>query len=671
MTPQWCPFPLGAGHEWLEADGRGGFASGVVTGPRTRRYHALLLPVCEPEGRRFVMVSDVEAVVITPAGEFALGAQRYAGGVMVPARDEPAARAICVAFTPEPWPAWRWILPDGTTIDATVIVQHGGPATLSTWTCVAAPGVGPVTLRVRPFLAGRDYHALHHENPGFRWEGVAAGPDRWKFSPYPGVPDVVLASNGAYAAAPHWYRGFEYPEELARGFDATEDLAAPGTITWSLADAGGVIGDPAQLICAACGPGIPAPLPATGVSAQAWAASITDHERARRAAFATPIERAADAYLIETAAGGSVIAGYPWFTDWGRDTFIALRGLALATGRLGEARAVLLRWAAAVSEGMLPNRFLRLGEAPEYNSVDAALWFVIVVQEYLAAARARGGDDQVMRAAAITAVTAIVEGHLGGTRWGIAAGADGLLAAGRPGLQLTWMDAKVGDWVVTPRIGKPVEVQALWLNALTIAADLAPGDARAAVWRQVAAHGRASFAARFWNPDRGCLHDVVDVDHAPGAVDARLRPNQIFAVGGLPLVLLDPAAARAVVDVVEAQLVVPLGLRTLSPDDPAYRPHYAGGPLERDGAYHQGTVWPWLMGPFVEAWVRVRGNSATVRSEARRRFLDPLLAHLGDVGLGHVSEIADGASPHKAGGCPFQAWSLGELLRLDRIVLRP
>jgi predicted glycogen debranching enzyme len=316
----------------------------------------------------------------------------------------------------------------------------------------------------------------------------------------------------------------------------------------------------------------------------------------------------------------------------------------------------------------LPNRFLQLGEAPEYNAVDAALWFVIVVHEYLAAA---GHDaDAVVRRVLVAAVIAILDGHLAGTRWAIAPDADGLLAAGQPGLQLTWMDAKVGDWVVTPRIGKPVEVQALWLNALQIGAELAPADPRAAIWRALAARGRASFARRFWNPARGCLYDVVDVDHVAATVDARVRPNQIFAVGGLPMTLLEEPLARAVVDAVEADLVVPLGLRTLAPDDPEYQPHYRGGPRERDGAYHQGTVWPWLLGPFVEAWVRVRGGSAAARDEARRRFLNPLLVHLGDIGLGHVSEVADGAPPHRAGGCPFQAWSLGELLRLDKVVLR-
>jgi predicted glycogen debranching enzyme len=657
--------PATDGHEWLEADGRGGFAMGPVTGARTRRYHAWLLPVLEPAGQRFVLVSGAEIVVVTGAGQWPLAEQRYAGGVLVPDRAQPAAALL--SFTSEPWPTWCWRLPDGTEIEGALVVQHGGPATVVSWTCRAARG--PVSLRVRPLLAGRDYHALHHENPAFRFAAAAmpGAPDRLVVAPYPDLPAVVMASNGQYRHDPHWYRGFEYREELARGFDATEDLAAPGEFSWPLADASGAIGEPAHLVLAAAGPQIAAALPAPEIRAAAWAATIRASERRRRQGFAHTIDRAADAYLVETAAGASVIAGYPWFTDWGRDTFIALRGLALATGRLGEARAVLLRWAGAVSRGMLPNRFLRLGEEPEYNSVDAALWFVIVAHEYLLAAATVDNDD---RALLVAAIVAIVAGHVAGTRWGIHVAADGLLAAGQPGVQLTWMDAKIGDWVVTPRIGKPVEVQALWLNALLIAADLLPGDARAPHWRALFARGHDSFATRFWSEAQGFLFDVVDVDHAPGAVDARLRPNQIFAVGGLPLALLEGAQARSVVDAVEAQLVVPLGLRSLAPREPGYCAHYAGDPRARDAAYHQGTVWPWLMGPFVEAWLRVRGDSAPARAEARRRFLAPLLAHLGEVGVGHVSEVADGDPPHRAGGCPFQAWSLGELLRLDKIVLR-
>jgi predicted glycogen debranching enzyme len=393
------------------------------------------------------------------------------------------------------------------------------------------------------------------------------------------------------------------------------------------------------------------------------AEQVRDAERQRRQAFATPLDRAADAYLVRRGAGRTIVAGYPWFTDWGRDTFIALRGLCLAAGRLAEARDILVQWAGTVSEGMLPNRFPDSGDAPEFNSVDASLWYVVVVGELLEAAKQQGevlgsGDRRALEAA----VQAIVNGYAAGTRYGIQMTGDGLLAAGMPGVQLTWMDARVGDRVITPRIGKPVEVQALWLNALSIASKLDSG------WIDMANRGRRSFLERFWNEEAGFLSDVVDVDHMPGTRDDGFRPNQILAIGGLPLALLVGTKARRVVDEVERRLWTPLGLRSLAPGESDYAARYEGDSAARDAAYHQGTVWPWLSGPFVDAWLRVRKNTKRVRQEARRRFIEPLVAHLSAAGLGHVSEIADAEPPFTPRGCPFQAWSLGELLRASRLI---
>jgi predicted glycogen debranching enzyme len=389
-------------------------------------------------------------------------------------------------------------------------------------------------------------------------------------------------------------------------------------------------------------------------------ATLRAAEQRRRRRFPTRLHRSADAYLVRRGTGKTIVAGYPWFTDWGRDTFIALRGLCLATGRLEDARAILLEWAGAVSEGMLPNRFPDRGETPEFNAVDAALWYVVAVHDLLQVdKRITRRDRQTLE----VAIDAILSGYSRGTRYGIHVDDDGLLAAGEPGVQLTWMDAKVGDWVVTPRIGKPVEVQALWLNALRI------GSGFSERWADVYARVRATFEDRFWNEAAGSLHDVIDVDHRRGTFDPTFRPNQILAVGGLPFAVLDGARARRVVDAVEARLLTPLGPRSLAPDEPGYTPCYRGGVRERDGAYHQGTVWPWLMGPFVEAWVRVRGATTQAKGEARARFLEPLLVHLDDAGVGHLPEVADGDPPHSPGGCPFQAWSIGEALRLDLTVL--
>jgi predicted glycogen debranching enzyme len=320
---------------------------------------------------------------------------------------------------------------------------------------------------------------------------------------------------------------------------------------------------------------------------------------------------------------------------------------------------------------MLPNRFPdRPGQPLEYNSVDAALWYVIAVHDTLAAAaRHRHPVPPAERAALAAAVASILEGYARGTRHGIHLDADGLLAAGLPGLQLTWMDAKVGDRVITPRVGKPIEVQALWLNALRLAAADFPDAPGAGLWPRLHERGLLAFHERFWDPERGHLHDLVDPGHRPGESDPTFRPNQVLAVGGLPLALIEGAAARRIVDAVEARLWTPLGLRTLAPGEPGYAPRYRGGVAERDAAYHQGTAWPWLLGPFVEAWVRVRGSTPEAKAEARARFLAPLLAHLDQAGLGHVSEIADAEPPHTPRGCPFQAWSVGEALRLDLEVL--
>ena len=356
-----------------------------------------------------------------------------------------------------------------------------------------------------------------------------------------------------------------------------------------------------------------------------------------------------------------------------RDTFIAIRGLCLAgaeadRARLSDAREILLEWAEHVSDGMLPNYFPEAGRPAEYNSVDASLWFVIAVCEFLRQShRDRSRRERIAspgdRRALHAAVDAIVTRYARGTRYGIRADGTGLLSAGEPGVQLTWMDAKVGDWVVTPRIGKPVEVQALWINALRIA------GRRSARWAALATHAQATFVERFWNEERGFLFDVVDVNHQGNVNDASLRPNQIFAIGGLPFAILEGEPARRVVDVVERHLWTPAGLRSLGPAEVGYIGRYRGDVRHRDGAYHQGTVWPWLVGPFVEAWLRVRGDTPENRRVATTRFVTPLLHHFERSAAGHIGEIADGDAPHTAGGCPFQAWSVGEALRLVEGVL--
>jgi predicted glycogen debranching enzyme len=378
-------------------------------------------------------------------------------------------------------------------------------------------------------------------------------------------------------------------------------------------------------------------------------------ERERRSRFGSRLERAADAYLVRRGEGQTIIAGYPWFTDWGRDTFISMRGSCSSPERAETALQIVLAWCETVSEGMLPNRFPDVGAEPEYNSVDASLWFVVAACELIS----RHSPDPAALARIRGAIEEILTGYSRGTRFGIRRDTDGLLACGESDSSLTWMDARVDGQAVTPRIGKPVEIQALWINALRAAADFSP------IWASYAAEAQSTFEARFWNPEKSCLYDVIDVDHVPEIVDAACRPNQIFAVGGLPRAVLSGAKARRIVDAVERPLLTPLGLRSLAPGEPGYCARYEGGPRERDSAYHQGTVWPWLMGPFVEAWLRVRPDSAETRAEARRRFLEPLVDLSAGRAAAHIPEIADAEAPHTPRGCPFQAWSVGEALRLD------
>ena len=629
--------------EWLETDGRGAYASGTVGGVRSRRYHALLMTATNPPTGRVILVNGIDAWLDWDGVRLPLTSQYYAPGVLVPDHGLEVA-----AFSPDPWPHWNLRPGHGLEVEHAVLLSAGLPAVVLTWKLVV-PGVG-CRLSVRPFISGRDLHALHHANPVLRFAADEAG-DRVVWRPYTSLPAILARSNGRYRHDPVWYRQFLYTEEAARGLDAIEDLAAPGVFEWDLSRG------EAMLVFTA--PRHAAEAMMFRQPLGRWLAAVRRAESRRRTGFPTRLHRAADAYIVRRGRGKTIIAGYPWFTDWGRDTCIALRGLSLSTGRLKDARAILGAWIGTISAGMLPNHFSEQTGAAEYNSVDAALWFIVAVDALLhAAARVRPAIPRTERERLLHAVQEILTAYARGTRHGIRLDADGLLAAGETGVPLTWMDARVGDWVVTPRAGKAVEVQALWLNALAI------GAATEERWQEPLARGRRAFAERFWNADRSCLYDVIDVDHHAGVCDASVRPNQIFAVGGLPIALLAGERAAAVVATVERHLLTPLGLRSLAPDDSSYHARYEGDVRTRDAAYHQGTAWPWLLGPFVEAWLRVHGDTPETRALARVRFLDPLIHHLDQAGLGHVSEIADAEAPFTPRGCPFQAWSVGEALRI-------
>ena len=592
-----------------------------------------------------MLVNGLEVWATTPSGRVALSTHLYSPGV-----EHPDGATRLRTFTADPWPTWTSDLGDGRTITAEVVVTHDAPRTVCRW---SLEGPGPVILEIRPLLSGRDYHALHHENDAFRFASRQHGA-AVEWQSYEGLPPVRCSTTGTFHGEPEWFRRYLYSAERERGLDDTEDLASPGVIRCAM--------DGGRSLCVfEAGPFDAAPLAdaqAVRESATTWLAA----ERRRRTAFPSPLHRAADAYLVRRGRGRTIIAGYPWFTDWGRDTVIALRGLCLSTGRLDDARAILLEWADAVDRGMLPNRFPDAGGDPEFNAVDASLWFVVAAGELMTLADARPLLSHQHRQRLHEAIAAILHGYAAGTRYGIRLDDDGLLAAGEPGQQLTWMDARVGAREITPRIGKPVEIQALWINALHVGCDV---DTR---WSEAIERGRRAFSRRFWNAERQCLFDVVDVDHRPGTADGTRRPNQIFAVGGLPHRLIEGDRAAAIVATVERDLWTPMGLRSLAPDEPGYVGRYEGPPEVRDAAYHQGTVWPWLTGAFVDAWLEVHGRGVEARAEAERRFVAPLREHLTHAGIGHVSEIADADPPHIPRGCPWQAWSLGELLRIEAAV---
>jgi predicted glycogen debranching enzyme len=541
--------PINWAAEWLEPDGSGGFASGTVGGERTRRYHALLLAPAAPPTGRLVLINGMEAWLDCAGYHVPITTQRYSPNVVYP-----DSREKITAFSRDPWPKWVFSLPGGTEIAQEIFTAAGSCETVLRWQRL--DGTGPCRLVVRLLLSGRDYHSTHHENCSFSFDTRIDG-DRLTWHPYVSLPAISVLTNGTYAQAPEWYRNFLYTEEHDRGLDGSEDLASPGTLSFDLET------QTAAVIVLSAGDSGPA-------VAERHASVLTQTEWVHRETL-SPLARSAHAYVARRGTGKTLIAGYPWFTDWGRDTFIAMRGLLLARSEIATAKAILSAWAATVSEGMLPNRFPDSGGAAEYNAVDASLWYVVAVHEFLHLCEMQGvGVDEALATTLQRACEAILEGYTAGTRFGIGMAPDGLLRAGVSGVQLTWMDAKVGDVVITPRIGKPVEIQALWINALRIAS-----IRWSLVWKRAADRAQASFA-RFIQAD-GSLADVLDADHVPGKVDPSCRPNQIFAVGGLPFAILEGEAAHAVVAAVEATLLTPIGLRSLCPSHPAYVGQYRGG----------------------------------------------------------------------------------------------
>jgi predicted glycogen debranching enzyme len=640
-----------AKREWLETNGLGGFASSTISGINTRRYHGLLVAATKPPVGRMVLLSKVEETLIINGRRHELSANRYPGVV------HPQGYQYLKEFRQDPFPVFVYQVED-VELEKSVFLVHGENTTVVQY-AVRGTGDAPCTLELRPLIAFRDYHNTTHANEALN-PAYETGPGSLKFTPYAGLPPLFLAhDDAAIRPTGDWYRSFEYDVERDRGLDFQEDLFNPCALVLDL-------NRNAR----------PAWIASTEAHSSSTADSLRDREIKRRQAlfesapvddpFVRSLVLAADQFIVQRGQESTVIAGYHWFSDWGRDTMIALPGLALATNRPDVARSILLSFALHVDRGMLPNRFPDAGEAPEYNTVDATLWFFEAVRAFVE----KTGDYEFIRKSLYPVLADIVSWHERGTRYGIRVDADGLLCAGEPGVQLTWMDAKIGDWVVTPRQGKPVEIQALWYNALRIMEDLAEAygyDSDRGRYADMAERTRTAFASLFWNESEGCLFDAVDGEYRDGAI----RPNQIFAVS-LIHQMLSPEQARSVVSVVQRELRTPYGLRSLAPSDPAYRGRYDGDPHSRDSAYHQGTVWPWLLGPFLRAYLQANNHSQTARVQAEQ-WLAALKAYVESSGVGQVPEVFDGDAPHRAGGCMAQAWSIAELLHtyVEHICSRP
>jgi predicted glycogen debranching enzyme len=630
-----------ARREWLVANGIGGFACGTIAGINTRRYHGLLVASLDPPVQRTLLLAKLDVTANYRGASYSLATGEFADGTIAP---RGFVHLHSFALDGQ-LPVWTWLIGDAL-LEQRLWMAHGQNTTYVSFRLIR--GTEPVQLEVAPRCTYRDFHSQHR---GYRDTLVTAVAGGVRVDSYYGaIPYRLLSDRGDWQVGPQWHWNFKHRVESARGLDDLEDLVCPAQLRLTLEP--GI----AATIIATCEASEPPSASASLKAEQARQVELLQTTVAQRLSddgMARQLILAADQFIVARKDGTTVIAGYPWFSDWGRDTMIALPGLTLATGRYEIAATIIRTFAKFVSEGMLPNLFPDAGHPPEYNTVDATLWYFVAIDEYL-----RATDDRALLTEIYPTLRDIVLWHQRGTRFAIHVDEnDGLLRAGEPGVQLTWMDAKVGDWVVTPRIGKPVEINALWFNVLMIMRDCALrlGDAEAATEYEAAARRTArSFAERFWFEAGGYLHDVVD---SPQGDDSSLRPNQIFAVS-LRHAVLDDERARAVVDACARHLWTPVGLRSLSPHDARYAGVYTGGPRERDAVYHQGTVWSWLLGPFACAHYRVHGDRAQARA-----YLEGIRSHLRDACVGQISEIFDGDPPFTPTGCFAQAWGVAEILR--------
>lgn len=643
-------FSAATAYEWLETNGLGGWSSSSVIGCNTRRYHGLLIAATVPPTERMALVSKLDETIVCNNQKFELGTNDYGQSI------HPTGYQYMTAFSKEVFPQFSYEA-GGITLRKTIGMVHRENTVFVIYDVVKAEH--PFTLELLPLVAARYYHSLVQANASIN--RLASFNDNiFTTTAYEGTPAIFIKVPKAnYYPDPNWFYHFNYSIEKERGLDYTEDLFSYGKFCVDLEQ-----GDTIGIILSTDDP----------KNKDAHELLLQEKKRKETLLHEQPADEtvqqlilAADQFIVkrtvsevlstgEAVVGATVIAGYHWFTDWSRDTMISLPGLTLSTNRYEDARKMLMAFAHSVSMGMLPNRFQDNGGVPEYNTVDGTLWFFIAVYKYFAAT----ADKSFVLNAVLPVLKNIIDWHYRGTRYNIHAENDGLLYAGEKGQQLTWMDAKVDDWVVTPRMGKPVEIQALWYNALKIYAGLLQlnndtEDAAAAGLH--AEKTKESFDKLFWYAAGNYLYDNID---EKGTADATIRPNQLFAIS-LPFALIEGERARSVIQIVTELLYTPVGLKSLSPNDPNYTPVYEGNRYKRDGAYHQGTVWSWLLGPYVDALMKVKGSQA--KAECKKVISD-FSYHLNEACIGSISEIFDGDRPHCPRGCIAQAWGVAEVLRV-------
>lgn len=631
-------FNISRSLEWIETNGLGGYVSGTVSGAHSRRYHGLLVAATNPPVGRVNMLSKLDETLVIEKERYELAANQYPGAV------HPQGFHFIETFKRDVFPEFHYRA-GGVELKKTIVALHGENTTLILYEVIEANAT--FEMELLPLYSSRDFHSLSHANesmsPYYIFED-----DIFRTLNYHGCPELFIdVPRSQFIESKSWYYNFEYSLEQDRGLDYKEDLYTHGKFKVELKK-----GDRVGVIISTENP----------IGRNAF--NLYESEKKRREKVIKrflwndglkALALAADQFIVKRGEQCTIIAGYHWFTDWGRDTMISLPGLCLVTGRYKEAKQILKQFSASISEGMLPNRFPDYGEAPEYNTIDATLWFFHAIHQYY-----KYTNDKAFIKSLMPVLKNIIEWHYKGTRYNIKVDpADELLSGGAEGVQLTWMDAKVGDWVVTPRRGKPVEINALWYNALCIMGlllDVLDKKEESMLYRMKAAKVLESFNKVFWNEKENSLYDYVDGNYK----NDDLRPNQIYAIS-LPFLLLTKDRSKKVFETVTKHLLTPKGLRSLAPSHRNYKPTYGGGVWSRDSGYHEGTAWSFLIGPYIDALLYVKGEEG--RAEAAQ-ILHNFLGHLNEAGVGTVSEIFDAEFPHTSRGCIAQAWGVAEVLRV-------